>query len=40
MVGVPTYQLTFLTGGIFHVPSIIGGSLSSGQYMRSMNEIA
>ena len=27
---------TFLTGGIFHVPSMIDGAFSSGQYMRSI----
>jgi hypothetical protein len=29
-------SLTFLTGGIVHVPSMIEGLLSSGQYIRSM----
>ena len=30
------FAQTFFTGGIVHVPSMIEGALSSGQYMRSI----
>jgi hypothetical protein len=33
---VPAADHTFFTGGIVHVPSMIEGALSSGQYMRSI----
>jgi hypothetical protein len=34
--GSDVYDHTFLTGGIVHVPSMIEGAFSSGQYMRSI----